>query len=463
MKRQSALVLSILFLTTLLIMGCIGSEEDDGGGFGSVDNTRGWAWVRNNPMLISGLKLSMGSPPASFVNSYFNGFYANAAHLWQDGVPFESNGWLAAGAPRFVSWLANDGTSYANGLVIGGYPADQPGRIGYQVGDEPSRECPDYGCALNTLMDISNGINAVRAADPNALIYVNFKKSDWQDDLLRYYCENMDGDIISYDHYTYGDSAYHQLATFRNYGLTYSKPYWRFLRSYNWAGSPQAVSESDMRWQAFVGLVYGYTGHSWFIYNISDKNLDHDPVSSTLFNGKGFNSSPTNLWNTAARINAEMANLGRSMTQLQSTDVRYVRSSLRLLPGGTQDWAPGAGGDPYITSIEAKDNNFLELLVGFFKDGNGEIYFMVQNVAHAHGRAPLNRIGRETIRISFDFSGASGDLSRSSLLTLNKNTGGVEILPLTHSGTNDGYVDIRLSAGDPILLKYDNGMAFALR
>lgn len=156
-----------------------------------------------------------------------------------------------------------------------------------------------------------------------------------------------------------------------------------------------------------------------------------------------------------------MTNLGRSNSRLQSTDVRYVRSSLRILPPGTTDWAPGAGGDPHITSIKPRDNGFLDLLVGFFKDGSGEIYFMVQNVAHAHGRPPLNRIGRETIRISFDFSGASGELSRSSLMTLNKRSGGVEILPLTHSGANDGYVDISLAAGDPVLLKYDNGTTFA--
>lgn len=226
MKRCHLSILSALFLIVILITGCLDSEDDSSdGGFGSVEDTRGWNWVRSQPMMISGLKLSMGSPPGNYVNTYFNGFHANAAHLWQDGLPNESNGWMAAGAPRFVAWVANDGTSYANGLVIGGYSANPPGRIGYQVGDEPSRGCADYGCAQNSLMDMSNGVNAVRNADPNALIYVNFKWSDWVEELLRYYCENMDGDIISYDHYTFDDRTYRSLETFRRYGLTYSKPY----------------------------------------------------------------------------------------------------------------------------------------------------------------------------------------------------------------------------------------------
>ena len=268
----------------------------------------------------------------------------------------------------------------------------------------------------------------------------------------------MDGDIISHDFYSYSDSAYRALATFRRYGLQYSKPYWRYLRAY---ASGSGASESDMRWQAFSGLVYGYTGHSWFVYNIGNKR-GHDPVKPLFFDRSGsFNAGTTHRWQVASRINQEMVNLGRSITQLVSTDVRYIRSSTRIRPPATKDWAPGAGNDSYITDIRSGDN-FAEFLVGFFKDGKGDRYFMVQNVSRTSARRQLASVGRTVARISFNFSGAPSGFRRSHVLHLNKNNGRVERLPLGGSG-GERRLDVSLNAGDPILLKYDNGGRFARR
>ncbi len=47
--------------------------------------TRGLKWVRNNPMFISALTVSMGNPPSDFVNEYFNRFNANAVHYGKTG------------------------------------------------------------------------------------------------------------------------------------------------------------------------------------------------------------------------------------------------------------------------------------------------------------------------------------------------------------------------------------------
>ena len=57
----------------------------------------GLAWVRSNPMLITGLSASMGSPPQSVVSDMFGPFGATATMLWQDG-PAEVPGWQQGGA-----------------------------------------------------------------------------------------------------------------------------------------------------------------------------------------------------------------------------------------------------------------------------------------------------------------------------------------------------------------------------
>lgn len=463
MKR---LIHWLCILVLLFCIGCEGGDEADDEPPTPDTSTRGWAWVRNNPMFVSALTISMGPPPASFVNSYFNNFHASAIHLWAEGIPTEIEGWKAAGNPgfRYVTWLQTDGTSADNHQVIGGYPANAPGRIGFQIGDEPSRGCATLECTLNALNVMAGGINNVRAVDPNALLYVDFKKSDFLDSEIVHYGENVDGDVFCYNNYNRGRNAYVMLEKFRIAGLTYNKPYWRYLRSYYDPADYESISESDMRWDAFVGLVYGYTGHTWFLYNIYNDGR-HDPNEPAFFGSQAdFNAKPTQLWNYAAQINLEMQNLGRSISQLTSTEVCYIPVQAMAQPDKTQNWKPGTGGDAYISDIEADDKSSgMEILVGFYKDGAGEVYFMVQNVAHTHGDYPVNKVGRESVKISFDFDGASGDYSRSSLLMLNKLTGGVEILPLDHSDGDKGYVKIKLNEGDPVLLKYDNGKAFALK
>jgi hypothetical protein len=461
MKRL-ALCLCLLFL--MFCFGCETGDEADDEPPTPNTSTRAWNWVRNNPMFISALTVSMGPPPKDYVDNYFNNFHANAAHLWMDGLPTEVDGWKAAGNPsfRYVTWLQNDGTSASK--IIGGYAPDAPGRIGFQIGDEPSRGCATLECTMNALNTMAGGINAVRAYDRNALLFVDFKKSDFLDSEIAHYGQNIDGDIFCYNNYNRGRNAYVLLEKFRTAGLQYNKPYWRYMRSYYDPADYESISESDMRWDAFVGLVYGYTGHTWFLYNIRN-NGSHDPDVPALFNAQGdFNAGQTALWGIAAQINLEMQNLGRAITQLTSKEVCYIPIQAMAQPDKTQNWKRGTGGDEYITDIEPDDKTSgMELLVGFFVDGAGEIYFMVQNLAHTHGDFPLDKAGRETAKISFNFKGASGDYSRSSLLMLNKLTGGVEILPLDHSDGDEGYLKIKLSAGDPVLLKYDNGKAFAIR
>jgi len=365
------------------------------------------------------------------------------------------NGWQNAANPafRWVSWTLPDGTSGDGHELAGGYGADPPGRIGYQVSDEP-RDMDD-------LYAIEAGCEALRQHDPNALIIVNFSiGADQLDQMLDYYGTNMDGDVISYDKYGRSNSSYSALQTFRQAGLSQHRPYWRYMNSYMDSDLEFEHAESDQRWDAFSGLVFGYTGMTWFIYQIRG-SPDLNPV---LFEyNDSFDAPKTDQWAVHAQINTELANLGRAITQLTSTDVRYVPTLDWYLPKGLTKWEPGAGGDPYITAIEKAPGQLaLEILVGLFTDDFGEIYMMVQNVRHEHGSFPINRSDPGTIRISFDFSTAPENLDRQHVLSLNKNTGNTELVPLTELSGDGGYLDLTIDAGDVFFFKYADGVDFAL-
>ena len=419
-------------------------------------------WVRDNPMFVSALTVSMGAPPAAFVNAYYDDFHANATHLWADGLMDEVNGWAAPGRGdfRFVSWTMADGRSAGNLQIAGGYNGTPAGRIGYQIGDEPGLGCDDAQCALDDLYEMEAGLNAVRAVDPDALIFVNFYMSDYLDDLLAYHLQNIDFDLIQYDRYSLDKGAYEALEVFRDAGLASERPYWRYLRAFVYDGGSEASTPIDMRWDAMAGLVYGYTGHTWFIYMI-DNNPD---ISTVLFDAENdFNANPTELWHAAAQLNVEMRHLGRAITQLTSTDVRYIPYNTWLQPQETEDWTAGAGDDPYLTAVECTTSQWMEILIGFFKDDAGQIYFMLQNVSHDSGSWPNNIVGTETFRLTFDFTSAPQSTNRTALQTLNKLTGQVESLPLTSSTGDTGDIDIVLDPGDAILLKYDTGTPFALQ
>ena len=77
-------------------------------------------WVRTNPMLISGLVVSMSAPPADVVSTYLGSFGANTAHFWADGLPDSPSSWREHAGSEFqwISWVDEGGISYKNGQLI---------------------------------------------------------------------------------------------------------------------------------------------------------------------------------------------------------------------------------------------------------------------------------------------------------------------------------------------------------
>ena len=410
---------------------------------------RAWDWVRSHPMFISALVSQMGDPPRAAVDEYFDDFDANAIHLWETGLPRELDGWHEErpGMP-WLTWLHGDGTNVTNGMVLGGYPAGAPGRIGYQLGDEP-REWPDMD-------EIMTGLAAVRDADPDGLRIVNY--SWWADELDGFvdrYCSSGLGDIISYDLYSRSNVHYETLAYFREVGLRCQMPYWRYIKGYiadGDDGAPQ--SRSDMRWAAFVGLTYGYTGHSWFIYKVRDG--DTHGIPSTFFGRAGDWTAPrTERFGWAAQLNREMELYGRALTQLMSTDVGWATDSpfTGLHPPTGVDLFR-SDMDPYLESVELT-GRFVDALLGFFVDANGDRYVIVQNPNHSDGSFPTDNDDRLRGTLRFDFAGATG-VSADHVQVIDPSSGTVVTRRIV-----DGGLPIDLEAGDILFLKYDTGRPFA--
>jgi hypothetical protein len=129
----------------------------------AAGSRRAHDWLRLHPMPITSLVASLPDPPKSVVDRYLGTFGANAAHLWKDGPP-QVQGWLGhRPGMGYLTWLENNGNSSVwngsqfvdSGSLLGGLPPDNPGRIGYQVGDEPT--------SVAAMNEINNGISRIRA------------------------------------------------------------------------------------------------------------------------------------------------------------------------------------------------------------------------------------------------------------------------------------------------------------
>jgi hypothetical protein len=436
-----------------------GKSKPDGGGPGDSGAAacnppsglgRGLTWVRENPMMISGLSTAMGSPSAQAVTEYFDGFHATAAHVWENGLPAEIAGFAAANHPgfRYVSWVHRDGTSLQNSQVLGGAPS-LPGRIGYQIGDEP--------VSSDALQEILAGAAVVKGADPAGLRIINLNDTDGANDLRTQAAQAADIDVLSYDHYTWATSAQNGLMSTRTAALAAGKPYWRYIRSFYYKDDGPSGTASDLRWDALVGAVYGFSGNSWFVYSIEASNADIAPL---LFaTGGDYAAAKTSLYEAAANANLELAQIGRTLVLLRSTDVRYVASISLLKPSALQAWAKGAGNDPYLSGVSLGGPR--DLLVGHFRDDCDEPYIMVQNQAHAGGTIPNNSSGSDTFTLSFDFAGATDStLDKTAVLALDTATGAVASRPLSSTGATTAQLVVDLPAGAVFFFKYKNARPF---
>jgi hypothetical protein len=321
------------------------------------------------------------------------------------------------------------------------------GRIGYQIGDEPTD--------MTTFNAMVAGATSVATADPDALRIINLNDSSAANTLRTMAAQSTAFDVLSYDHYEWGTGAHAGLMSTRTAALAAGKPYWRYVKSFYYKTDAADGDASDLRWDALVGAVYGFTGATWFVYSIDAANQDLAPL---LFaSGGNFVGTKTARYAEAAAANVMLEHIGRALTQLRSTAVRYVAKIANT--SGLQAWAAGAGGDPFLTSVTLGGQ--ADALVGTFRDDCDEAYVMVQNQAHAGADFPNASSTAKSFTLSFEFAGAADpSLDRTAIEAMDPTTGAVTSVPLTSTGATTAKWTVSLPAGGVAFFKYKTARPF---
>ena len=416
--------------------------------------SKGHKWLREYGLLLSGWAGGLSDIDQYFDDTNFSDIFTPNRFLlpYHRGIP-----------PAQAQWAIFTNADGASFNEIINDPANWP-LGGFMTDDEPLIDHPLHP----TYVEVEQHINDTRAAAPSALTFANLFAPWWGGAQLFMdaYCAGIKPDILMIDQYPFDNNDFTDATYMRIYfyaGLAYTRykaltcprvdngtgiPYWIFLQGYNrmpLIRTEKGISESDMRMQIFACMTYGFKGFSYWTYLPSSGGpevtgfFEDDLVTPTQF-----------FWDVAAS-NIEVANLGKALVWLTSTDVRYVPHPGGSLPEGignftTPQWDTGA--DPLQSSVTVSGNGYgQDFLIGYFQDDAGEDYFMATNV-YRHpflNAAPLAK----TITIAFDNS-------VDSLLRLNRLTGQVETVNLTNN-----TLTLTLPGGTGDLFKYDTGTAFA--
>lgn len=440
---------------------------------------RGHRWVRSHPFTIMGLT-RMAPKPFDAEEYRRAGFTALLA--WEPGsygeiLPVASAHKLPYhvhlekwGDAQANSKNANEQTlrealmlldSEENRAYIRNLTRN-PGCVGFLANDEPVY--PTY------LRYTRHLLKWLREQYPDALAYSNAHPGGHDNDLgygtLERYLDEfaaiVEPDVLMTDVYPLGDpdgtseDYFRLLSAIRRTALEHDMPYWMFIQSFETRGNwtRRLPSESDLRFQLWTPLTYGYTGIAYYTYDIA-----HD---RGLLETDG---TPNRLYHAAAKANAEVANVGKTLRFLTSTDVRYVPGRHRqggktvpnTLPRDTKAWTIDAGGDRSILDVAVdpddageSDPALLDLrqnkdgFIGFFRDDHGGRYFMLTNLWHNAGASAPDRA--LSFRIRF-----APKVKR--LYRLNRTSGRIELVKLT-----DGKLSVRLPGGTGELFGYAPGL-----
>ncbi len=295
----------------------------------------------------------------------------------------------------------------------------------------------------------------IAEADPAPLRVFNFTyQADEIDAFLEEACTAGTTDIFSYDRYSYSNSQFTTMLKFRAAAQRCGIPYWRYLFAFLPDGSRDEVpSASDLRWDAFSGLLAGYTGHTWFLYNVEG---DDEGIPTVFFDtANRWDATITEAFGHAAAINRELVAYGRAQSRLRSTAVGwYTARAIPTLhpPDDFPQWRAGMGGDRFLQRIEASGSTIQDVLLGFFEDRYRETYVIVMNPNHPLGSFPTSGSADARVTLRFDFSGAS--VAHDHLQVLRAN-GTVENVPLSANA-----VTFDIPPGDIVFYKYDSGHGF---
>jgi hypothetical protein len=252
-------------------------------------------------------------------------------------------------------------------------------------------------------------------------------------------------------------------------------PYGYSLNLYRASYGGEKPKESFIHMQQNVALAFGCTYLAGFEYN--------EPVGSTWSNGPypvmfdAIRRPDANVFSYVADANRESRNLGPALTRMVSTGVFVTPGTGYAAPKSPDAdtpvpnaWTSKGGAipgvhDDYLTSVTPYTNstanggvpdfNYDDMVIGYFmplladnRDAtfvNG-LHFMIVNGAYS-GTAEATA---QWYHLVLDYSGSSCD----SLVRLSRETGKVELVPLTYMGNSQYYLDLYLPGGDGDLFTF---------
>jgi len=294
-------------------------------------------------VVVGGLVVSMGEPPADVVERYAD-FGGNVIMLWEAE---EAQYWPDYPA---IVWATGSGGQVNDPLRK--LEPDQPplelarNVVAVQVVDEPMPEAmsdhPLYkpvpqrlGLPVGEFTNFSywSPYELVRKSGGSTEPYLNEMLAKYQGDrvmMSEYNLVNIHLDILAY---------------FRRKALEMGLPYWQYLNSYSGyeTGMQPVHSPSDLAWSAFAGAVMGYSGHIWFAYQFG--SVGHDEAiqggGSVLYEAPGEWTETPN-WQIVADINQALLAFSQRLAPMTSTEVCWgggcgFSSSQRLVVGSFVD------------------------------------------------------------------------------------------------------------------------------
>ncbi|MCC6681889.1 MAG: hypothetical protein IT445_13400 [Phycisphaeraceae bacterium] len=418
-----------LFTLVVLCTGPLVQAE-----MGEAAQNRGHQWVRSHPFTIMGV--SLVERPFD-VELYRNAGFSSVM-VWESqkevlqaasdaGLPWHMHRY--GGAVR-----GREPFSEKDREMFRQFAKNYPGGVGWIVNDEPGDEAEIRATA--------EVIDWLRQEVPDMLAYSNANPAaPWRENEMQAFARIIRPDVLMYDRYVFGDEGgtveefFWNMAFVRQIALARGVPYWTFVQAFEMKedenpeeNGRRLPSESDLRMQVFSFLAYGYTGLAYFVYDLPG--------------GGGFergvleiDGTPSPLYSSAAKLNPEVANLGRCLKMLTSTAVQYVPAQGAECPRGTTAWR-GRTIDVVKPDCDA--------VIGWFTDDDGGRYFMIVNLKHAANMTAEQ--GTETFRIRF------GE-PVTDLYRLNRESGQVEPVTLESDKTGVRGFSLSLPGGTGDLFK----------
>jgi len=403
--------------------------------------SRGIEWVRSHPFTLMALTIT----PTTFdVAHYRDGAGLNTMLPWKVKTDLFVKA-AAEGLPwHYHQRRHPDGLTDELKAQFQKLHDTYPGCTGWMVWDEPQTlAMPKAAVTMQWLREMY----------PDQLVYSNalpsgartmckyygsddFPKGYDYEDYLRDFVTILKGDVVMYDAYIFKESGktsniMPSAVTARKLGLEFGIPYWTFVQSHSDPRRKYRMpSESDIRMQVFLHLTMGYTGIAYFTYeNQQGPAMVSSPPPGVI--------NP--IFYDVGRLNREVANLGTTLRMLTSTDVSVVAGPGDDPPGQLPAWKPGEGQIKAITINQDKPGNWKHLLVGAFRDDDGQKYLMLTNLWHDQDMPSAQRQLSVTLSLGegIDFVGR-----------LSRETGRSEKLAVT-----DGRLQLTLPGGTGELLR----------